>query len=67
MNAPVRAEIAENYGQWLAELQFRGEGSRDGDVYDSYGIVFVPDPYTARVGSEQKEEAMPSRPPESST
>ena len=67
MNAPIRTEIAENYGQWLAELQFRGEGSRDGDVYDSYGIVFIPDPYTARVGSEQKEEAMPSRPPESST
>jgi hypothetical protein len=67
MNAPVRTEIAENYGRWLAQLQFRGEGSRDGGVFDSYGVVFVPDPYAARVGSEKREEAMPSKPPESST
>jgi hypothetical protein len=50
MDAPVRTEIAENYGLWLAQLQFRGEGSRDGGVFDSYGVVFVPDPYAARVG-----------------
>jgi hypothetical protein len=52
MDAPVRKEIAEDYSRWLAELQFRGEGSRDGAVYDSYGIVFVPDPYEARRGGE---------------
>ena len=50
MDAPVRPEIADNYGRWLAQLQFRGEGHRDGAVYDSYGIVFVPDPYEARGG-----------------
>ncbi len=48
MDAPVRQEIANDYGPWLAQLQFRGEGYRDGAVYDSYGIVFVPDPYEAR-------------------
>lgn len=52
MVTPVRPEIAHNYGRWLAELQFRGEGYRDGAVYDSYGIVFVPDPYEAR-GSDE--------------
>jgi hypothetical protein len=52
MDAPVRSEIAGNYGRWLAQLQFRGEGYRDGTVYDSYGIVFVPDPYEARGGGE---------------
>ena len=52
MDAPVRPEIANDYGRWLAQLQFRGEGYRDGAVYDSYGIVFVPDPYEARPGGE---------------
>jgi hypothetical protein len=48
MAAEVRPEIAENYGRWLAELQFRGQSDREGEVYDSYGIVFVPDPYEGR-------------------
>ncbi len=48
MNAPVRSEIADDYGRWLAQLQFRGEVHRDGAIFDSYGIVFVPDPYEAR-------------------
>lgn len=52
MNASVRPEIAKNYGRWLAQLQFRGEGFRDGAVYESYGIVFVPDPYEARSNGE---------------
>lgn len=51
MDAPVRSEIADNYGRWLAQLQFRGEGYRDGTAYDSYGIVYVPDPYENRAGS----------------
>jgi Protein of unknown function (DUF3800) len=48
MDAPGRPEIVNDYSRWLAQLQFRGEGYRDGAVYDSYGIVFVPDPYEAR-------------------
>ncbi len=52
MGAPARQELADVYGPWLAQLQFRGEGYRDGAVFDSYGIVFVPDPYEARGGGE---------------
>jgi hypothetical protein len=52
MDAPVRQEIADSYGQWLLQLQFRGKGTRNGATYDCYGIVFVPDPYEARGGSE---------------
>ena len=48
MDAPVRPEIADDYGRWLAQLQFHGEGYRDGAIYESYGILFVPDPYEAR-------------------
>ncbi len=66
MDAPDRPEIADDYGRWLAQLQFHGEGYRDGAVYDSYGIIFVPDPYEARQ-VENKKEAMPSEPPESSS
>lgn len=52
MNAKVRREIADDFGRWLAQLQFRGQGYRDGSVHELYGIVFVPDPYTARRGEE---------------
>ncbi len=52
MNAPVRPEIADNYGRWLAQLQFRGEGNRDGVAFETYGIVFVADPYEARNNEE---------------
>ena len=48
MAAPVRREIADEFGPWLNQLQFRGDSYRDGIVYPEYGIVFVPDPYTAR-------------------
>ena len=51
MSATVRDEIASEFGPWLNRLQFEGEGYRDGNVYHTYGIVFVPDPYTARSGS----------------
>lgn len=48
MNAETRAEIANEFGPWLGQLQFRGEAYRDGEVYPEWGIVFVPDPYTGR-------------------
>lgn len=48
MDAVIRGEIAEEFGPWLNQLQFRGEGYRDGHTYHEYGIVYVPDPYTAR-------------------
>jgi hypothetical protein len=48
MNAEMRNEIGEEFGPWLAQLQFETEASQDGEVFKSYGIVFVPDPYTPR-------------------
>jgi hypothetical protein len=48
MDAPVRREIADEFAPWLNQLQFRGDAYRDGQVYQEYGIVFVPDPYTGR-------------------
>ncbi len=48
MDSPVRTEIADEFGPWLNQLQFKGDGYRDGMVFQEYGIVFVPDPYTAR-------------------
>lgn len=43
-----RAEIAAEFGPKLAKLQWEGDGYKDGKVYRSWGIVYVPDPYVAR-------------------
>ena len=48
MNAPVRQEIADLFGNWLGRLQFRGEGYRDGRTFRTFGIVFVPDLFESR-------------------
>lgn len=48
MDADIRPEIGTEFGQWLSDLQYRGEGQRDGQSFKTYGIVFVPDPYEAR-------------------
>ncbi len=48
MDAPVRADIANEFGPWVNQLQFRGEGYREGEVYPTYGIVYVPDPYIGK-------------------
>ena len=48
MDAPRRDEIAEMFGTDLADLQYRGQGVREGRAFDSYGIVYVPDPYEPR-------------------
>jgi hypothetical protein len=48
MTAPERPEIHQEFGPWLGRLQYAGEGYRDGRTFQSYGIVYVPDPYTAR-------------------
>jgi len=45
MNAPVREEIAREFGRWRNQLQYHGEGCKDGVVFDSFGIKYVPDPY----------------------
>lgn len=48
MDAEAREEIAREFGPWLNRLQYRGQGQRDGHVFETYGIVFVPDPYVSR-------------------
>jgi len=45
MNAVVRQEIADEFASWLHKLEFRGTGYRDGEVFESFGIFFVPNPY----------------------
>lgn len=45
MDLAVREEIAKEFGPWLSQLQYRGQGHRDGRVFDSYGVIFVPNPY----------------------
>lgn len=50
MDAPGRPEIAERFGPWLKSLRFEGQGYRDGEVFKTFGIVFVPDPYERRTG-----------------
>ena len=62
MNAETRQGI-EEFAPWLKNLQFTGQGYRDGQVFDTFGIVFVPDPYAGRTRKEK--EITPSRPPES--
>ena len=45
MAAPARQEIVDAFGEPLFRLQFQGEGYRDGQVFRSQGIVYVPNPY----------------------
>lgn len=48
MDAPTRQEVADEFGPWISQLQFRGESYREGSVYPEFGIVFVPEPYSSR-------------------
>jgi len=43
-----RDEIATEFGPKLRRLQWEGDGYRDGHTFRSWGIVYVPDPYTGR-------------------
>jgi Protein of unknown function (DUF3800) len=47
MDAAIREDIAREFGPWLNRLQFHGEGYRNGVVFESWGITFVPNPYAA--------------------
>ena len=51
MNAERREEIAAMSAAGLADLQYRGQGYRDGRVFDTYGVVYVSDPYEPRPGA----------------
>ena len=48
MDAPAREEIAEEFGPLIGRLQWRGNGRRQGLMYASYGVAYVPDLFTAR-------------------
>ena len=54
MTAPGRDEIITEFGPWLRELQFDGDAYKDGQVFRTFGIVCVPDPYEARSALKNK-------------
>lgn len=47
MTAESREEIESLFGRWLSRLQFRGQGYRDGNVFETFGIAFVANPYAS--------------------
>jgi Protein of unknown function (DUF3800) len=47
-NLQTRQEIAAEFGPKLMRLQWEGDGYREGKVFRSWGIVYVPDPYSSR-------------------
>ncbi|MEQ1902704.1 MAG: DUF3800 domain-containing protein [Pirellulaceae bacterium] len=44
MNEIVRDEIQMEFLDWLRVLQFHGQGYRDGSVFETWGICYVPNP-----------------------
>lgn len=55
MTAPTRPDIAGDFGPWLNQLQYVGQGYRDGRVFDSFGICCVQDPYEGGVKKERRQ------------
>jgi len=51
MTAASRKEIESLFGPWLSRLQFRGQGYREGEVFGTFGIAFIPNPYAPGKGS----------------
>lgn len=48
MDGVVRTEIREQFLSYLQDLEFHGDGERDGQVFRTHGVVFVPDPYAGK-------------------
>jgi len=48
MQATSRPEISAEFGPWLHKLQYHGKGRHDNEVYDLYGIFYVPNPYQSK-------------------
>jgi hypothetical protein len=48
MNADVREEIAQEFGPRIRRLQFSDRVVRPGEVFETYSIFYVPDPYVGR-------------------
>lgn len=45
MSAATRDEIAREFGPWLHQLQYRGDAYREGEIFKTWGITYVPNPY----------------------
>jgi len=53
---PKRDDIQTEFGGrggYLDRLQFKGDGYDGGQTFRTYGIVYVPDPYTSRDADER--------------
>ena len=48
MRADERLDVKNLTSEWIAKLQYHGEGYKDGQVFKMHGIVYVPDPYESR-------------------
>ncbi len=48
MNAKTRDDIAELFSPWLERMQYHSEIRQGNNIFNTYGIVYVPDPYTPR-------------------
>lgn len=44
MDEPVRDEIRAEFLDWLRRLQFHGQGYREGNVFETWGICYVSNP-----------------------
>jgi hypothetical protein len=44
MTEPVREEIRSEFFDWLRDLQYHGDGYREGHVFECWGIFYVPNP-----------------------
>ena len=55
MSAAARSEIAGEFGPWLNQLQYVGQGYRDGKVFESFGICYVSDPYESGQKQERRQ------------
>jgi hypothetical protein len=45
MDAPVREEIATEFGPWLNQLQFKWRGTQDDEFFETWGIKYEGNPY----------------------
>jgi len=48
LDAPANQTLAVEFGSWLHRMQFSSEIEKEGQKFNSFGIVYVPDPYSAR-------------------
>lgn len=54
INGTERPEIQNMFQSLLSSVQFHGRGDRNGSVFETWGIFFVPDPYESRKSEPEK-------------